>query len=168
MGRITVLRLLRTISDSGALFGEVAVLLGVPHTTTVRALRDSTFHVADDPMGFLHAHPPICLEMAKLLSRRLQLVTDYLADLKEQFSDRDDHLAMVDEVLDTLVNHQDRRPSPARTATPTLRWTEQLERLRLRVVEPDRLLACERGPVAGGSPRSTTTCAGTARSAARR
>lgn len=96
-----------TIADAGALFGEMAVLLGVPHTSTVRALRDSTFHVADDPLGFLHANPVIALEMAKLLSRRLQLVTDYLADVKEQFSDRDDHLAMVDEVLDTLVNHQD-------------------------------------------------------------
>jgi len=97
-----------TISDPGAMFGEMAILLGGAHTTTVRALRDSTFHVADDPMAFLHAHPAIALEMAKLLSRRLQLVTDYLADVKEQFSDRSDHLAMVDEVLDTLVHHQER------------------------------------------------------------
>lgn len=96
-----------TIADAGAMFGEMAILLDVPHTTTVRALRDSTFHVADDPMAFLHAHPAIALEVAKLLSRRLQLVTGYLADVKEQFADRDDHLAMVDEVLDSLVHHQE-------------------------------------------------------------
>lgn len=96
-----------TISEPGSVFGEMSALLGVPHTTTVRALRDSTFHVADDPNAFLHATPAIALEVAKLLSRRLQLVTDYLADVKEQFSDRSDHLAMVDEVLDSLVHHQD-------------------------------------------------------------
>ena len=109
-----------TIEEPGAIFGEMAILLGKPHTSTVRALRDSVFHVADDPVGFLHAHPAIALEVARLLSRRLDLVTCYLADVKEQFADRDDHLSMVDEVLDSLVHHQeppsdpgsDRHPDP--------------------------------------------------------
>ena len=96
-----------TIAEPGSVFGEMSALLGVPHTSTVRALCDATFYVADDPMGFLQDKPAIALEVAKLLSRRLQLVTDYLADVKEQFSDRSDHLGMVDEVLDALVHHQD-------------------------------------------------------------
>jgi CRP/FNR family transcriptional regulator, cyclic AMP receptor protein len=44
--------------------------------------------------------------VARILSRRVQLVTGYLVDLKRQFADRDDHLAMVDEVLESLVPHQ--------------------------------------------------------------
>jgi len=107
-----------TIAEAGSLFGEMSALLGVPHTTTVRALRDSSFHVAEDPMGFLHGNPAIALEVAKLLSRRLQLVTDYLVDVKEQYSDRSDHLGMVDEVLDSLVNHQDPPSEPGSDRYP--------------------------------------------------
>jgi CRP/FNR family cyclic AMP-dependent transcriptional regulator len=43
--------------------------------------------------------------VARILSRRVQLVTGYLVDLERQFADRDDHLAMVDEVLESLVPH---------------------------------------------------------------
>ncbi len=108
------------MSEPGALFGEISVLLGVPHIATVRALRDSRLHVADDPVGFLRSHPDIAFEVARLLSRRLQMVTGYLVDLKHQFADKDDHFAMVDEVLESLVHHQgaeavpgsDRHPDP--------------------------------------------------------
>jgi hypothetical protein len=34
------------------------------------------------------------------------MVTTYLADLQHQFSEREDHLGMVDEVLDSLLHHQ--------------------------------------------------------------
>lgn len=109
-----------TVSEPGALFGEISVLLGVPHTATVRVLRDSLCYVADDPVPFLRSHPDIAFEVATLLSRRVQMVTGYLADLKHQFSDSDDHLAMVDEVLESLVHLQgvesepgsDRHPDP--------------------------------------------------------
>lgn len=107
-----------TIAEAGAVFGEMSALLGTPHTSTVRALSESTFRVAEDPMAFLHAHPEIALEVAKLLSRRLQLVTDYLADVKEQFADRSDHLGMVDEVLDSLVHHQEPPSEPGSDRHP--------------------------------------------------
>ena len=59
-------------------------------------------------------------EVAKLLSRRVQMVSGYLVDLKHQFADKDDHFAIVDEVLESLVHHQgveaepgsDRHPDP--------------------------------------------------------
>jgi CRP/FNR family transcriptional regulator, cyclic AMP receptor protein len=44
--------------------------------------------------------------VARILSRRVRLVTGYLVDLKRQFADRDDHLAMVDAVLESLVHRQ--------------------------------------------------------------
>jgi CRP-like cAMP-binding protein len=109
-----------TVSEPGAVFGEISVLLGVPHTATVRALRECRCYVAQDPVGFLRSHPDIAFEVARLLSRRVQMASGYLADLKHQFADRDDHLAIVDEVLDSLVHHQgaeadagsDRHPDP--------------------------------------------------------
>ena len=109
-----------TVSEPGALFGEMSVLLGVPHTATVRALRDSLCYVAHEPLRFLRSHPDIGLEVARLLSRRVQMVSGYLVDLKHQFADKDDHFAIVDEVLESLVHHQgveaepgsDRHPDP--------------------------------------------------------
>jgi CRP/FNR family transcriptional regulator, cyclic AMP receptor protein len=96
-----------TVAEPGAFFGEMSVLLARPHTATVRALEPSSFHVVDDPLGFLHAHPASTFELARLLARRLHFVNSYLVDLKRQFQDRGDHLSMVDEVLETLVHHQE-------------------------------------------------------------
>ena len=94
------------VAEPGAFFGEMSVLLARPHTATVRALEPSTFHVVDDPLPFLHAHPASTFDLARLLARRLHFVNSYLVDLKRQFQDRGDHLSMVDEVLETLVHHQ--------------------------------------------------------------
>jgi CRP-like cAMP-binding protein len=96
------------VHEPGALFGEMSVLLDTPHTATVRALEPSTLHVADDPLGFLHANPEIAFELSRLLARRLHFVNGYLVDLKRQFEGSGDHLSMVDEVLETLVHHQGR------------------------------------------------------------
>jgi CRP/FNR family cyclic AMP-dependent transcriptional regulator len=96
-----------TVTEPGAFFGEMSVLLSAPHTATVRALEPSTFHVVDDPLGFLERHPECTLELARLLARRLHFVNSYLVDLKRQFEGSGDHLSMVDEVLETLVHHQE-------------------------------------------------------------
>jgi CRP-like cAMP-binding protein len=65
------------------------VLLGVPHTATVRALRECLCHVADNPLGFLRSHPDIALEVARLLSQRVQMVSSHLVDLKHQLTAKD-------------------------------------------------------------------------------
>jgi CRP/FNR family transcriptional regulator, cyclic AMP receptor protein len=95
-----------TVCEPGALFGEMAILLGTPNTATVRAAEPSTFYVVDDPATFLTA-PDIMLGVSRLLAKRLQMVTTYLADLQHQFAEREDHLGMVDEVLESLLHHQD-------------------------------------------------------------
>jgi CRP/FNR family transcriptional regulator, cyclic AMP receptor protein len=97
------------ISQPGAFLGEMSVLLDAPHMATVRALETSTFHVADDPEGFLRSNPTIAMELARMLAGKLNLVTSYLADLKHQFADSGDHLEMVDDVLEGLLHHQDRK-----------------------------------------------------------
>ena len=101
------------IEDPGAVFGEMSALLDVPHTTSVRAVTDASVHVVEDPAGHLAAHPELVLPIARLLARRLQNVTSYLVDLKRQYRDRDDHLGMVDEVLESLANEQGRSFIPA-------------------------------------------------------
>ncbi len=107
-----------TVSEPGAFFGEVSALLDAPHTATVRTLTASRFYVADDPLAFMRSSPEVALALAQLLARRLHFATTYLADVKRQFADSGDHLAMVDEVLDTLVHHQEREASPGSDRCP--------------------------------------------------
>lgn len=94
-------------SEPGAMFGEVSALLGIPHTATVKSARPCRAYVVDDAEAYLYSRPDIAFWLSRLLARRLHVVTGYLADLKAQFEDRSDHLSMVDEVLGTLLHHQD-------------------------------------------------------------
>lgn len=106
------------VDTPGAFFGEVSALLDLPHMATVRALSDASFFVASDPLGFLESHKTIALSLARLLAKRLHSVTTYLVDLKRQFEDQGNHLAMVDEVLETLVHHQGAEPEPGSDRCP--------------------------------------------------
>jgi len=103
-------------SDPGAVFGDLAVLLGVPHTAAVRALVPSRFHLVEDARTFLQKNPPFCLHLCELLARRLDAVNKYLVDVKQQFAGHD-HLGMVDEVLDTLMHRQPRKRIAPRAST---------------------------------------------------
>lgn len=107
-----------TVAEPGSFFGEMSVLLSMPHMATVKTTRESTFHVADDPQSFLRSHPELALALSRLLARRLHFVTTYLADLKKQFEDQTDHLGMVDEVLESLVHHQDEESEPGSDRYP--------------------------------------------------
>jgi CRP/FNR family transcriptional regulator, cyclic AMP receptor protein len=107
-----------TVSDPGAFFGEMSVLLGQPHMATVRTLQPSSFRVAADPGVFLGSHPEIAFAVARLLAKRLHFVTTYLVDLKRQFEGSGDHLAIVDEVLESLVHHQEAESEPGSDRYP--------------------------------------------------
>ncbi len=99
------------IDSPGAVFGEMSAVLGGPATATVRAQGRSTLRVADDPIAFLTDNAGAALAVLRTASARLDNLTKYLADVKRQYSDREGHLGMVDEVLNVLVHHQ---PGPAR------------------------------------------------------
>ncbi|MEP7241439.1 MAG: Crp/Fnr family transcriptional regulator [Devosia sp.] len=119
-GEVEVLRGDTQVADiaiPGAIFGEIAALLGGPHTATVRAVTDGTAFRIDNARDLLMDHREISFHVSMILARRLTDATSYLADLKRQFADRQDHLGMVDEVLDALVQRQ----RPAVSAGPTIK-----------------------------------------------
>ncbi len=103
-------------SEPGAVFGDLAALLDVPHTAAVRAVRASRFHVVSNPRVFLEQNPPVCLHLCELLARRLDAVNKYLVNVKQQFAGHD-HLGMVDGVLDTLMHRQPRQRVAPREST---------------------------------------------------
>jgi CRP-like cAMP-binding protein len=97
------------VSEVGAIFGEMSLLLKEPATANVRTLEPSIFHVVEDPADFLRTHPEVSFYMAELLARRLDSLNKYLVDVKNQFKQYDDHVGMIDEVLETLMSKHPRR-----------------------------------------------------------
>ncbi|MGB6219870.1 Crp/Fnr family transcriptional regulator [Haloferula sp.] len=96
--------LIGEISDSGSVIGEISVLLDRPHTAGVTAKTDATFHVAEDAVSFLREHPEVNLHIALDLAKKVDALTCYITDLKQQYEGDEGHLGMVHEVLDSLVH----------------------------------------------------------------
>jgi CRP-like cAMP-binding protein len=95
------------LDEPGAVFGEISVLLESAHTATVATRAVSRFYVVEEPVAFLRTTPDVALLVARMLARRLHAMTTYLADLKSQFEQHEDHFGMVDQVLDALTHSQD-------------------------------------------------------------
>jgi CRP-like cAMP-binding protein len=106
------------VSERGAVFGEMSVLLDMPHTATVRALAPTRAHLVDDAAAFLENHPEAAASLARLLAQRLHGVTTYLVDLKKQFEGETSHLGMVDEILEALVHDQHGEFTPGSDREP--------------------------------------------------
>ena len=104
------------IDTPGAVFGEMSVVLGKPATATLRADSDVRVHVIGDPMTFLVEQPGAALAVLQTTASRLDGLTQYVADVKQQLAGSEGHLGMVGEILDTLVHHQGvaARPGSAR------------------------------------------------------
>ena len=109
---------LLTITTPGAVFGEISILLGAPHTATVKTTLPSRFHVIENPREFLLSEPGVALGIASLLAQRLNLMTTYLVDLKRQYEGSEDHFGMIDEVLGTLSHGQGERHEPGSERDP--------------------------------------------------
>jgi CRP/FNR family cyclic AMP-dependent transcriptional regulator len=94
------------IDNPGAVLGEMAAVLDKPATATVRAVGDVEVRVAEDPVAFLTDHPGAALAVLRTTASRLDGLTHYLVDVKNQYGGADGHLGMVDQILDHLVHHQ--------------------------------------------------------------
>ncbi len=90
-----------SISAPGALIGEVSVLLERASTATVRAVEPSRMRYAEDGLEFLMSHPTLIRHVAMGLADRLDSVTTYLADLKDQYADAPG-LAMIPSIVGRL------------------------------------------------------------------
>jgi CRP-like cAMP-binding protein len=109
-GEVEVLRddvRVAKISEPGAVFGEMHVLLGGPHNATIRTLEPSSFAIIEDPQQFLASSTEASLYIAKLLASRLNALNKYLVNVKQQYEGHD-HLGMVDDVINSLVHRHPR------------------------------------------------------------
>jgi CRP/FNR family transcriptional regulator, cyclic AMP receptor protein len=106
------------ISEPGSFFGEMSVLLDLPHTATVRAVSPTIVYAFDDAHAFLRSDPEIAFVVARMLAQRLNAVTTYLVDLKRQYAGNNNHLGMVSEVLASLLHNQDGEVTPGSDRQP--------------------------------------------------
>jgi CRP-like cAMP-binding protein len=114
-GRLEVIKgdtVVASIAEPGAVVGEMSVLLEKPHTATVRAAADSTIYEFGDAASFLRDQPEVALLIARLLAQRLNVATTYLADIMHQYAGHGDHLAMVGEILQSMINLPPIKVSP--------------------------------------------------------
>lgn len=94
-----------SIDHPGAIFGEAALLLGVPQAATVVTTSPSRFYVIDDGAAFMRDNPDFVLHVSRMLALRVHMLSGYLADLKKQFADHDSHLGMVHDIICGLSQH---------------------------------------------------------------
>jgi len=108
-----------SISRPGAAVGEISLLLDSPYGATVVASEPSIVRYASDGRAFLMSDPIVTRSIAVGLAERLNFVTTYLVDLKNQYGDSPG-LAMVSEVLGQLAHRQGppARPGSAREPNP--------------------------------------------------
>jgi len=97
-----------TVDAPGSFVGEISAMLGTPHTADVIADRPTRALVIEDAAATIAATPALAIAIGRLLARRLQAVTSYLADIRRQYADADGHLAMMDKVLGELISTRPR------------------------------------------------------------
>jgi CRP-like cAMP-binding protein len=93
-----------TITNAGALIGEMSILQGTAHSATVEAAGPARLRYAADGHGLLASDAAITRLVAVGLAERLSFVTTYLADLTRQYEGVPG-LSMVSDVLSRLGAH---------------------------------------------------------------
>ena len=114
-GRLEVVKgdtVVASIAEPGAVLGEMSILLDQPHTATVRAASDSIVYEFEDAASFLREQPEVALLIARMLAQRLNVANTYLADIKRQYAGHGNHLAMVGDILQSMINLSPSQVSP--------------------------------------------------------
>jgi len=109
------------VDEPGSVFGEMSVLLDMPHSATVKALSEVDCYVIDDALTFLESNSEVAIHLATLLARRLYYTTTYLVDLQQQAEGRRRDLDVVDQILGSLVDAPAEGEPEAAPAAPKRR-----------------------------------------------
>ena len=106
-----------TITEPGALVGEVSALLGVDHGATVVTTETTRLRCAVDGQALLLDDPTVTRLLAVTLAERLNHVTSYLVDVTHQYVESPG-LTMVADVLHHLVHRQGPTARPGSQRDP--------------------------------------------------
>lgn len=105
-GTLTVQRegvALATIDEPGAIIGEMAVLLGIPHSATVIAKGEAKVRVVADALDTLSQNADFALHLATIACARLNATSALLVELKGQAAGKAKEQALMSRILMALA-----------------------------------------------------------------
>jgi len=94
------------VNEPGSIFGEMSLLLDLPHTATVQALTKGRAYELEDAKTFLRSRPDTAIYLAELLALRLDEATTIMVDLKQHFQGQADRVANIRSILEGLPQHR--------------------------------------------------------------
>jgi CRP/FNR family cyclic AMP-dependent transcriptional regulator len=97
---------INSISQPGAIFGEMSLLLDIPHSATVRAVTDIEVFVIEDALKVLEANPQWTLQIARLLAQRVNATTQMLARSHEDDLAQRERLVLPQNVFASWADPQ--------------------------------------------------------------
>ena len=103
---------------AGTFLGEMALLLGGAPRATVTSVGACTLRYTEDGHELMRTVPEVAISVAEWVAQRLDLITGYLSDLRVQYADRDDHLSLITQVLQTLMNTNPMQIEPGSAREP--------------------------------------------------
>lgn len=106
------------IAERGVALGEISILLDSVPGATVVATTSARVHVIDDPIAFMSEDPGALIAIARTLAGRLDRLTGYLTDVKQQYADAGGHLELMDEVLAELAFGEQPKAEPGSEREP--------------------------------------------------
>ena len=98
-----------TVTDPGAVVGEMSVLLERPHTASVIALTDVEAYGLDNGMALLEQRPALALHVAVLLAGRLEGTTVLVDRLKGK-SEKPREKRLLNRLMGYLTGHAVEKP----------------------------------------------------------
>lgn len=104
-GTLTVTRdgvELATLDERGAIIGEMAALLDIPHSANVIAKSASKVRVVADARTALGANPVLALHIATLACARLNATSALLVELRNAAHGAEKQLALMQRILGAL------------------------------------------------------------------
>jgi CRP/FNR family transcriptional regulator, cyclic AMP receptor protein len=104
-GAVDILRdgvMLARVAEPGAVLGDMAVILGRPHSADVRAALPSRCHVIEDAARLLRAEPELALYVMTVLAGRLDAVNGLLIEARTRLDDAGPQRGFLAEMLDSL------------------------------------------------------------------
>jgi CRP-like cAMP-binding protein len=90
---------LTRVTEPGAVFGDMSVLLGRPHSADVLAAEPSSFYVVDHAADFLRQEPLVALYVATVLARRLDEVNAHLIQIWGRSAEPEPRRGFISETL---------------------------------------------------------------------
>jgi CRP/FNR family cyclic AMP-dependent transcriptional regulator len=104
-GAVNIVRdevMIARVAEPGAVFGDMAVILGRPHSADVRAAEPTRCHVVENAAMLLEAEPELALYVMTVLASRLDAVNSQLIDARRRLGDAGPQRGFLAETLDNL------------------------------------------------------------------